>query len=43
MSKGRGTVFTPRPLAPGDPVPGPPAATALAAVPGQLASEAAPA
>ncbi|MEU6965135.1 3'-5' exonuclease [Streptomyces chrestomyceticus] len=31
LSKGRGTAFTPRPPAPGDPVPGPPAGTVLAA------------
>ncbi|MFF3958846.1 3'-5' exonuclease [Streptomyces sp. NPDC001890] len=31
MSKGRGTEFTPRPPAPGDPVPGPPAGSVLAA------------
>ncbi|MEU5163389.1 3'-5' exonuclease [Streptomyces sp. NPDC020875] len=31
MSKGRGTEFTPRPPAPGDPVSGPPPGTALAA------------
>ncbi|QKV98216.1 3'-5' exonuclease (plasmid) [Streptomyces sp. NA02950] len=44
MSKGRGTAFTPQQPGPGDPVPGPPAQTALAAtVPGQLASETAPA
>nr|WP_052659041.1 hypothetical protein [Streptomyces sp. MNU77]OLO25479.1 hypothetical protein PZ61_0237990 [Streptomyces sp. MNU77] len=30
MSKGMGTAFTPRPPAPGDPVPGPPPGTALA-------------
>ncbi|WP_171053399.1 3'-5' exonuclease [Streptomyces marianii] len=30
MSKGRGSSFTPRPPAPGDPVPGPPAGTVLA-------------
>lgn len=31
MSRGRGTAFSPRPAAPGDPVPGPPTGTALAA------------
>lgn len=31
MSEGRGTVFTPTAPAPGDPVPGPPAGTVLAA------------
>jgi DNA polymerase III epsilon subunit-like protein len=31
MAKGRGTALTPRPAAPGDPVPGPPAGTALSA------------
>jgi DNA polymerase III epsilon subunit-like protein len=31
MSQGRGSAFAPRPPAPGDPVPGPPAGTALAA------------
>lgn len=30
ISKGMGTAFTPRPTAPGDPVPGPPPGTALA-------------
>ncbi|MFF8280029.1 hypothetical protein ACF05T_28700 [Streptomyces lateritius] len=31
MAEGRGNVFTPRPAAPGDPVAGAPAGTALAA------------
>lgn len=31
MSEGCGTSFTPSPAAPGDPVPGPPARTVLAA------------
>ncbi|RPF30181.1 exonuclease [Streptomyces sp. Ag109_G2-6] len=44
MAKGRGSTFTPRPAAHGEPVPGPPIGTALAApVPGQLTGEAAPA
>ncbi|MEU5476901.1 3'-5' exonuclease [Streptomyces mirabilis] len=43
MSQGRGTTFTPQAPLPGDPVPGPSDGTALAAVPGQLSGEPAPA